>query len=140
MHSMRSGAILLPALFLFFSWGCGAEQSVESVLVKVKGKATYKGAPLTKGVIEFSPRDVGRVATGDIQPDGTFELTTFKKADGVAPGRHRVAVSGTGSTPAGVANAKKAKELVPIKYTQPETSKIVTEVSKDNTEVVVDFP
>ena len=61
--------------------------------VPVKGKVTYKGKPLTEGEIVFEPDNSGREAHGSIQPDGSFELTTFKTGDGAVPGTHRVAVT-----------------------------------------------
>ena len=44
-------------------------------LIPVKGKVTYKGQPLTKGTVRFEPDGYGRMATGKIQPDGTYVLS-----------------------------------------------------------------
>jgi hypothetical protein len=124
--------MLLTALCLAPCWGCGAAGGTPTELIPVKGKMTYKGQPLAKGVVEFEARDYGRSASGDLQPDGTFVLTTFKDGDGVVPGRHRVFVTGTG-LPGKTAN-KKSRELVPVKYTQPNTSGLTAEVDRDHTE------
>ena len=75
-------------------WGCGSDPShYVGQTVPVKGKVTYKGKPLTEGQIIFEPDAGGREAHGSIQPDGTFELTTFTKGDGAVTGTHRVAVT-----------------------------------------------
>ena len=126
----RSFAVAAPLLLL--GGGCGPSDGVQSAeTVPVKGKVTYQGKPLSKGVVTFEPAHHRRVATGDIGPDGTFELTTLKKGDGAAPGKHRVSVSGTGPT------AK--AELVPKKYTEANTSKVEVEVTKDKTDYPIDL-
>jgi hypothetical protein len=111
--------------------GCGdAEQQCGKLpeLIPAKGTVTFKGKPLTKGTVQFEPDGYGRPATGHIQPDGTFVLTTLKDGDGVVAGHHKVAVSGTGPTP--------AKEAIPKKYTQVGTSKLEVDVDAEH----VDFP
>jgi hypothetical protein len=127
---LRPLAVAAPLLLLV--GGCGPSGGVSAVeTVPVKGKVTYKGKPLTKGVVTFEPRNSGRTATGQIGPDGDFELTTLKKGDGAAPGKHRVSVSGTGPT------AK--AEVIPIKYAEVNTSKLEVEVAKDKTEYPIDL-
>jgi hypothetical protein len=124
--------MFLTVLCLAPCWGCGsvAERQLAE-LIPVKGKVTYKGQPLTKGSVEFEPRDFGRSASGDLQPDGTFVLGTLKEGDGVVAGHHRVFVTGTGIPGK---TAKKSKELVPAKYTQPATSGLTADVDKEHTE------
>jgi hypothetical protein len=100
-------------------------------LVPVKGKVTYKGQPLTKGVIRFEPDDYGRPASGQLQSDGTYVLSTLKEGDGVVAGHHQVSISGTGSHP--------AKEVVPKKYTQRSTSRLAADVSAEHTEFNFDL-
>jgi len=97
----------------------------------VKGKVTLKGQPLTKGIVRFEPDGYGRMATGEIQGDGTFVLTTYEKGDGAVVGQHRVFVTGTGSSP--------RKELVPKKYTAPENSKLTADVDPEHTEFTFDL-
>jgi hypothetical protein len=96
--------------------------------IPVKGKITYKGRPLTQGEIVFEPNSAGREAYGNIQPDGTFELTTFKAGDGAAPGTHRVAVTGTSK-----------KDAVPVKYQSTSSSKTEVQVAEGKTEYTIDF-
>lgn len=98
--------------------------------IPVKGTITYKGRPVTKGVVSFEP-DYGRSASGDLQPDGTFVLGTYKAGDGAVAGVHRVSVSGTG--------IKSSKELVPRKYTQPNTSGLEADVSREKSEFTFDL-
>jgi hypothetical protein len=132
---MRIGAarsFALAAPILLMCGGCGPSSAIQSAeTVPVKGKVTYKGQPLARGVITFEPRNSGRQASGQIGPDGTFELTTLSKGDGAAVGKHRISVSETGASP--------KAELVPKKYTEVNTSKIEVEVTKDKTDYPIDL-
>jgi hypothetical protein len=125
-------SIVLVAPLFISAGGCGSSGASQAApTVPVKGKVTYKGTPLTKGVVTFEPRNSGRPATGEIGPDGTFELTTLQKGDGAVPGKHRVSVSGTGPSV--------KKEVVPVKYNDVNTSKIEVEVTADKSDYPIDL-
>jgi hypothetical protein len=124
-------SIILPALLLVSCWGCGSSSGALPSLLPVKGKVNYKGQPLTKGTIRFEPDGYGRMATGKVQPDGTFVLSTLQKDDGVVAGLHRVSISDTGP------NSK--KDLIPKKYADPDTSKLTAEVDSEHTEFTFDL-
>jgi hypothetical protein len=94
LHSPLSEMMgLLPRtwlLLLLGAVGCGGG------LYPVRGKVTYKdGTPLTKGLVVFesSTRTPPITARGDIRADGSYELSTFKPADGAPAGKYRVLVS-----------------------------------------------
>jgi len=84
---------LMPAtgvLFLLGSVGCS------SGLYPVRGKVTYEdGTPVTKGLVVFesSAAKPPITARGDIQADGTYQLSTFKPGDGAPAGKYRVLLS-----------------------------------------------
>jgi hypothetical protein len=123
--------LVAPTIVLFPGCGPGTGDEHGVPLVAVKGKVTYKGSPLTRGIIEFEPQTAGRLARGNIQADGSFVLTTYKDGDGVAAGLHRVCVHGTGG------DGK--KEIVPQKYTQATSSGKDVEVSAETSELAIDF-
>jgi hypothetical protein len=78
---------ILAALLLCSAVGCGGYD-----MAPVKGKVSFAGRPLTSGTIVFSPSEADEDApnsTGEIQPDGTFELE-----DGAMVGKHTVTVVG----------------------------------------------
>jgi hypothetical protein len=133
MRTTRPRFFILTVLLIGTCWGCGSGGAAGSLpgLVPVKGKVTFKGKPVTKGVVQFEPDDYGRPASGELQSDGTYVLTTLKTGDGVVPGHHRVTISGTGSHP--------SKELVPKKYRQPHTSGLTADVSAEKTEFDFDL-
>jgi len=112
--------------------GCGGSTEQASTLLKpvpVKGSVLYKGKALTGGTVRFEPEDGGREASGNIEPDGTFTLTTFKAADGAVAGKHRVAVDPPADKP----------KALPAKYKSAASSGIVLDVSIEKTEYVVDL-
>jgi hypothetical protein len=80
-------------LLLCVSWtGC---TDSKDATYEVRGLVRYTdGKLLRDGTVEFGSmdRDKSITATGDIHPDGTFELGTFELADGAVVGRHRVVV------------------------------------------------
>jgi len=131
---MRISPLKLMALLalLLGAWsGCGGAGSLPA-LIPVKGKVTYKGQPLTKGMVRFDPDGgYGRMATGELQADGTYVLTTLQKGDGVVAGQHKVFVTGTGPNP--------RKELVPKKYTAGDSSKLTADVDPEHTEFNFDL-
>jgi len=131
MRTSPLKSITLAALLLGACSGCGGSGSLPT-LIPVKGKVTYKGQPLTKGTVRFEPDGYGRMATGDLQADGTFVLTTYQTGDGVVAGQHKVFITGTGSNP--------RKELVPQKYTTADGSKLTADVNPDHTEFTFNLP
>jgi hypothetical protein len=58
----------------------------------VKGTVMYKGKPVPKGTIMFTPVNGGPTATGQINEDGTYRLTTYKAGDGACIGEYRVVI------------------------------------------------
>jgi hypothetical protein len=85
----RIAILALPLLTLFI--GCGGRD-----LAAVEGQVTFDGHPVKGGALVFSPipageeREPGKSATGDIQPDGSYRLSTYRIHDGAVVGRHRV--------------------------------------------------
>lgn len=59
--------------------------------VPVSGAVMIDGQPLDYGFVRFIP-EKGRLATGRLDDQGRFTLTTYEKGDGVAPGTHRVEI------------------------------------------------
>ena len=133
MRQHRFSLLALGALFLVPCWGCGASGGGGAVasLVPVKGKVTYKGRPLTNGVIRFAPDGYGRPATGRLQSDGSYTLGTNKEGDGVVAGAHLVTVGGFDKT---LANDRTLK-----KYGTSRSSGFTAEVDAEHTEFNFDL-
>ena len=115
-------AVVVAAAGLFAGMiGCDARPR----RVPVAGKVLIDGKPLTTGFIMVVPHE-GRAATGQIQPDGSFRLTTFDENDGCIPGSHPVTI---------VANEQitptRMKWLAPKKY---------ADVASTDRQVTIDRP
>jgi hypothetical protein len=124
--------IVLAALAAGVCWGCGpAGRGTLPTLIPVKGKVTYKGKPLTKGTITFVPDGYGREARGEIQPDGTFVLTTDKEGDGVVAGEHRISITHLEK------NLDKDRGMT--KYGSPNTSQVIAKVDAEHTQFTFDL-
>jgi hypothetical protein len=107
--------------------GC---HSGTDTLTPVKGKVTYKGNLLTSGTVAFIPDGnrgtQGKMAVGEIQPDGTFVLKTGDSV-GVVPGHHRVTIACL-RLPAASLTSAAAGFRLPAKYGDPQQSGLVGEV------------
>lgn len=112
--------------------GCGGSGEELPDTAPVRGKVTYNGKPLPGGTVMFHPQQEGQgnPATGDIQEDGTYELTTYNTKDGAVLGPHKVTVQvfpGQRGFPehplAGLPGAEdQIPSPIPEKYTSVETT------------------
>lgn len=127
---MRIGprTLLALAILAFGScWGCGpAGGETRTALIPAKGTVTYKGQPVSKGVVTFTPDGYGRPAEGPLQPDGTFVLSTHQPGDGVVPGHHRVTVTETG--------IKSPRDALAKKWASEAASGLTADVDAEHTE------
>jgi len=110
------------------------------MLVPVSGTVLYNGKPLEFGSVMFQPRS-GQPAVGEIQPDGTFRLSTFALDDGAVVGIHKVRIacyeSQRPGTVKGPGEQSLGKLLIPLKYTFFDQSGLTAEVREDRTEPYV---
>jgi hypothetical protein len=121
----------LAGMALFGSLaGCGAG------LQPVRGKVTLPdGKPAAGSQVVFEGTEAGKKvsARGDVGPDGSYVMSTFKPGDGVPPGKYKVQVN-----PPPMVNAE-GPYVSPFhaKYSNLETSGLEFEVKRGGTN---DFP
>jgi hypothetical protein len=132
------GAVI--AVLVTFT-GCGSDGTRT---IPIRGEVLYKGAPLInvpQGLVRYIPKtpDSGRQASGRIQSDGSFELTTFKRADGVVPGDYDIVVSAYSSEPPSRQEVEASggavtgpKLMIPKRYTDPTKSGLSDTVDDDH--------
>jgi len=130
----RFKAIGVVLVFTLVAHGCGGSDPAKPKLAKVSGTVTYKGKPITSGRVAFTPEATkgdatGQLATGDINSNGTYRLTTFDTNDGAALGQHVITLQVLEGTenmgkpkPDGTFDYKLPKSLIPAKYTQADKS------------------
>lgn len=107
--------------------GCGGKTAT---VAPVNGKVLLDGHPLTTGQVLTIPV-AGRGSKGDIQPDGSFELSTYGDGDGALIGTHQVAVAVREPSTSSSPEAPLGKLLVPEKYTNALDSGLTIEVKAD---------
>ena len=86
----RSSAVVAAVALLGLA-GCGGPR-----LYPVHGKVVWENGAeareLAGGLVVCESVNGAVGARGDIQQDGSFQLSTYKPGDGALPGKHRVAV------------------------------------------------
>ena len=131
-------------LALFVASG-GCNRATGIVTIPIRGEVLYKGQPLATGLVVYLPNGSGdaRQASGKIESDGTFVLTTFKGGDGVVPGDYRIVVypydSPAGATrtreqmeAAAQRGGERPKHIIPEKYSDPTASGLTDTVNDEH--------
>jgi hypothetical protein len=113
--------------FLLTFTGCGDS------LVKVSGKVTLDGNPLTTGNISFAPMQSGQVAIGTIDEKGNYTLQSGTQK-GVPAGTYRVTIVAVELVPPSPQNPEPLpKVLTPPRYNDATTSGLTADVKPGNT-------
>jgi hypothetical protein len=105
--------------------GCG-KPAYELETAPVQGKVTLDGEPLPSGYVVV-PTARGRMASGRIQPDGTFVLSTYDEGDGAQVGMHPVIVNELPPDEFSPAPAE-VRVPIPTRYTSAGTSGLTIDV------------
>jgi hypothetical protein len=132
----RSTSFSLLAVLLLsmtVAAGCGTKGDETAI---VRGKVTYNGKPVPNGTVNFNPDVPGPTATGDIQPDGSYTLGTYKPGDGAVIGTHSVVIVAMQDQAGALPEQRSPTPppIVPMKYTSPATSDLKAQVErKENT-------
>ena len=126
--------IRLLLMCLAFALVCSVGCSRGPELSQASGTVSYEGKPVPSGSITFYPSK-GRPASGIIQADGTFTLSSYKRGDGLPIGKYKVCVTAYKQidAPANLDEikvAKPAEHLVPKVYSSPLSSPIELEVTE----------
>jgi hypothetical protein len=120
--------------------GCGPKFNTTPppTVYPVKGKVLLaNGQPVTGGIITFHPKTrLGAEASGEIGPDGSFQLTTIVKNDGALPGSYTVSVNPYFKD--GRESAVPASR-VPPKFGASETSDLTAEVKAEDNNLKIEL-
>jgi hypothetical protein len=124
---------------LSFLAGCSSKRGLETA--PVKGKITFKGKPLPNGTVMFVPGE-GPAATGEIDKDGNYRLTTYSTGDGAVLGNHKVSITALADIGTALPEQRNPlpPSLVPDKYLSHETSGLTFEVKRGNNEANFELP
>jgi hypothetical protein len=113
----------MPGLILVAIAGCG-RPSYQLETAPVTGKVTLDGQPLSSGYVTFVVAR-GRASSGEIRPDGTFEMSTYEPGDGAQVGTHPVVIT---PVPPDEYHSGPKPVPVPERYTRSGTSGFTFEV------------
>ena len=103
---------LLPLLACLLV-GCGSDGPS---VVQVKGTVSYKGKPMDKIAVVFTPNGAGMMATGLTNDKGEFTLQTSKPGDGAMVGEYKVSFKYDSGVIPDMFNPKKEVSPIPEKY------------------------
>ncbi len=125
------GGVLATAAALA---GCsGADGDAKAPVFPVKGTVQFEGQPASGAFVVFHPRSASRsggetpLSSGQVQSDGTFELTTNSQADGAPAGDYAVTVQWTKLIQQG-GDAVAGPNVIPLIYSSPETTPLKVSV------------
>jgi hypothetical protein len=133
---LRKISVLAAAWLVAVVLGCGGSSKTSSVT----GRITYKGKPVPKANISFTPVEgATRAATGLSDDNGYFKLGTLSTSDGALPGNYRVSIIARGPDrapkPGEVGSGMPGEmmpgdPIIPQKYFAPDSSGLTYEVKK----------
>ncbi len=110
--------VIVLVVTLLMRGSCNQRPTV----VPVSGQVLIDGQPLTSGFVRVIPQDA-RSASGEIDSQGRFQLTTFEPRDGCVPGKHPVEIISRD-----VISPTKIRWLTPKKYCQATTSELTVNI------------
>lgn len=133
-------------VLLCLSVGCGSDPgpvAKEEPSVPASGMVTFKGKPLPEFQVVLMPIDGRRPATGVTDAEGKFVLGTNTPGDGAPAGLSKVGIVWAGPEQTGDAVDQSAIDdpskmpkppvVIPMKYSNPETSELTAEVPASGT-------
>lgn len=112
--------------------GCGRSSPPRVETYPARGVVTYQGQPAGGAFIALHPKggaqDNAPTPTAIVRSDGTYELTTYDAGDGLPTGEYVVTLQWRKATRSGN-EFLPGPNLLPAKYSRPETSDIVVRVA-----------
>jgi hypothetical protein len=144
--TLKSRLVLALPLCLFVVFGCDKTNS--STPASVSGKVTYKGEPVSGGVLMFNPKPgtAGVVSSTILNPDGTYsvaqapsgEFTVTVDTEFLNPDKKTQAYPGSGgkAMPSSTPPPSKAPPgaegkyvKIPKKYSDAKTSTLTAKLT-----------
>lgn len=112
-------------------------------MTPIRGEVIYNGEPLKEGTVIYTPQMPrnGQQASGGIQEDGTFEMTTRQRGDGVKHGAYNISIYAMEPHPGEPQSREEVEAaggkiergfLIPEKYADPRTSGLTDTVDGDH--------
>jgi len=119
---MKNCAFMLFLLMCLIATGCSGNK-------KLSGKVTFEdGSPAPNGTVIFLKDSF--TSKGEIQPDGSYKMSSERENDGIPPGEYKVYVTGILEPPQVIPGAMPSMpaSLCDPKYENPETSGLTCKI------------
>jgi hypothetical protein len=130
---------MLFVVLLLLCMGCGDGFPKR---YSVSGVVRFRdGSPVETGTIEIGIPNSHWTASGKIQKDGSFVLTTIQPGDGAIEGNHRVIIRQLILTYVPAQERHEHGKLVPLRYADYSTSGLELTVERrrnDGVEIIID--
>ncbi len=134
---MRNGIKIISVLAVFIA-GC-SDKTLSTA--PVRGVVVFDGSPLNHGDVVTLAR-AGRMGQGTIQPDGSFQISTYREesGDGAILGPTRFGVICDAAEPQSLNRYDRywgggQRSLIPESFNSPHTSGLAYEVSADTNDI-----
>jgi hypothetical protein len=116
--------------------GCG-ESETRVPVHRVKGMITFQGQPISGAFLSLHPKSAAPdvpAPRASVNPDGSFELSTFEGSDGAPEGKYFVTVKWY--KPVKVkGEVVSGPNALPAKFSNPKTSGIEVTVASGQNEL-----
>lgn len=117
-------------LLVLLTAGCSGAK-VYPVKGQLKLKDGRDPSALAGHVVDFESKEKMTSGSGEVKPDGTFEITTFEPGDGAVPGMNRIAIN----PPQPEADKVPPPPVIDRKYNSFDTSGLEWEIKPGTNEV-----
>ena len=139
-HWQASGARRFALLLVLTTVGCGGSNNLS--LTPVAGTVAYEEAPLTQGMVVFTPEagTPGPQAVGNIESNGSFRMQTAGQEGVVQGGSFRVTVHcRRKATAEELEKLESPPSLIPIKYSRNEESNLRYQATEEDTHYAIEL-
>lgn len=129
-------SICFSAVAIIGLWILSGCSRSEKSLGTVTGRVTLDTAPISEGKINFISSS-GFAATAELK-NGTYMIASSQYGDGIPFGEYQVSVFSSAEVSDPLAEPKGSASSgveIPLKYSDPATSKLTATINKDATEV-----
>lgn len=137
-RSVITQTILVSLLVAAFTLGCSQKEKLGAV----SGKVTFKGQPLTEGVVIFTNAAKGIHMTAKLDEQGCYKVV-MAKGEGLPPGDYQVSVNPpTVEVPMGPARTAAPMPVypnIPMKYRNSKTSGLKLTVTEEGNTLDIDM-
>src|SRR5262249_15361691 len=108
----------------------------------VRGKVFFEGSPPSEAMVTFhllntTTKKFDRAGDALVEPDGSFTLSTYTANDGAPVGEYAVTV--VWSKPFVDAQGKPGPNLLPERYSKPDTSDLRVKVKDGTNDFVLEL-